>query len=197
MLDSIKATLVRVLGPESAEVVEFYVDKHLALEDPRAFEQALADFLGSQAGGLLMEAIKSDLMKENPNSKIPVPVSRFLRESAAPLPARGIQDRLPESPISRFVPNAAGGLQERFVRTARMAMEKGITFKELAAQGLVASQGETCGYATLACLGRKALEDPNAFVERVTSIFSLSGITILDGLTVFCEKKARAQVSTP
>jgi hypothetical protein len=59
MLDSIKATLTRVLGPESAQVVEFYVDKHLALNDPGAFEQALADFLGSQAGGLLIEAIKS------------------------------------------------------------------------------------------------------------------------------------------
>jgi len=195
MLDSIKATLTRVLGPESAQVVEFYVDKHLALEDPGAFEQALSDFLGSQAGGLLIEAIKSDLRSEN-KSGIPEPVSRFLRESETSRPVQSGQNRLPESPISRQAPKPTGAHHDRFVKAARLATEKGFTFKDLVTEGLVASQGVTCGYATLACLGRKALDNPNAFVEKVASIFSLEGMTILDSLTVFCETRVKARQVT-
>jgi len=59
----------------------------------------------------------------------------------------------------------------------------------------VSSQGETCGYATLACLGRKALDDPGAFAERVVSIFRLEGMTILDTLTAYCQVKAKGQVA--
>lgn len=192
MLDSIKATLTRVLGPESAQVVEFYVDKHLAIEDPVAFEQALTDFLGSQAGALLIEAIKSDLRNENAKSRMPEPVSRFLSASAKSPPTQGTRDLLPENPMSRQAPKT-GTPQENFVRAAKLMTKSGISFKDLVTEGLVANKGETCGYATLACLGRKALDDPNAFVEKVATIFSLEGITILDDLTAYCKMKAEVR----
>ena len=187
MLDSIKATLTRVLGPESAQVVEFYVDNHLALNDPAAFEQALTDFLGSQAGSLLIDAIKADLRTRN-KSGMPEPVSRFLSHQI-----QGTPNRPPAAPVGSPPPKLAGSDFGRFVKAARLATERGISFRDLVTEGLVANQGETCGYATLACLGRKALDDPVAFAERVISIFSLAGITILEGLTAFCEMKAKGQ----
>jgi hypothetical protein len=190
MLDSIKATLTRVLGPESAQVVEFYVDKHLALEDPGAFEQALTDFLGSQAGSLLIEAIKSDLRSENAKSGIPEPVSKFLSHQAQSTP-----NRPPGSPTGRGAPKPAGAHLERFVKTAKLATETGITFRDLVTEGMVASQGVTCGYATLACVGRKALDDPKAFAEKVASIFGMEGTMMLNTLTAFCETRVKAQVT--
>ena len=187
MLDSIKATLTRVLGPESAQAVEFYVDNHLALRDPAAFEQALADFLGSQAGGLLIEAIKSDLRKEGVKSKVPEPVSKFLSHKVT------VANRPPVGPPGRRPPKlpGAGGHFDRFVAAAKLATETGMSFKDLVTEGLVASQGETCGYATLACLGRKALDNPDAFAERVASIFRLEGMTVLNTLAAFCEARAK------
>jgi hypothetical protein len=186
MLDSIKATLTRVLGQESAKAIEFYVDEHLALKDPAAFEQALADFLGSQAGRILIEAIKTDMRNENEKHGMPGPVSRFLSyqiESTA--------NRPPGSPASR----RSAHLQ-RFVRTANLATATGITFRDLVTEGLVASEGETCGYATLACLGRKALDNPDAFAEKVATIFGLEGATMLNSLTTFCETRAQARQVT-
>jgi hypothetical protein len=186
MLDSIKATLTRVLGQESAKAIEFYVDEHLALNDPGAFEEALADFLGSQAGRILIEAIKEDMRNENEKHGIPEPVSRFLSyqvESTA--------NRPPGSPANR---RSAHRL--RFVRTANMATATGITFRDLVTEGLVASEGETCGYATLACLGRKALDNPDAFAEKVATIFGLEGATMLNSLTAFCEARAQARQVT-
>jgi hypothetical protein len=196
MLDSIKATLTRVLGPESAQVVGFYVDQHLALQDPEAFEKALTDFLGSQAGRLLLEAIKSDLRTENDQSGMPEPVSRFLSHSAASRPVQSIPTLSTESPTGGRTPKLTRAHLQDFVRTAKLAMETGITFKELVTEGLVAGQGATCGYATLACLGRKALEDPNAFAEKVASVFSFDGETILNGLTLFCETRAKVRQVT-
>jgi len=186
MLDSIKATLTRVLGQESAKAIEFYVDEHLALKDPGAFEEALADFLGSQAGRILIEAIKEDMRNENEKHGIPEPVSRFLSyqvESTA--------NRPPGSPTNR---RSAHRL--RFVRTTNMATATGITFRDLVTEGLVASEGETCGYATLACLGRKALDNPDAFAEKVATIFGLEGATMLNSLTAFCEARVQAQQVT-
>jgi len=187
MLDSIKATLTRVLGPESAQAVEFYVDNHLALKDPGAFEQALADFLGSQAGGLLIEAIKSDLRKEGVKSGVPEPVSKFLSHKVT------IANRPPVAPANRQSPKPLRSTAhfERFVEAAKLATESGITFKELVTEGLVRNQGETCGYATLACLGRKALDDPASFAQRVATIFRLEGMTVLTTLTEFCEVKVK------
>jgi hypothetical protein len=184
MLDSIKATLTRVLGQESAKAIAFYVDEHLALKDPGAFEQALADFLGSQAGRILIEAIKADMRSENEKHGMPEPVSRFLSHQIESTP-----NRPPGSPSSR-----RSAHRERFVRTANVAMATGtgITFRDLVTQGLVASEGETCAYATLACLGRKALDDPDAFAEKVATIFGLEGATILNSLTDFCEARANA-----
>ena len=186
MLDSIKATLTRVLGQESAKAIEFYVDEHLALNDPGAFEQALADFLGSQAGRILIEAIKVDMRSENEKHGMPEPVSRFLSHQIESTP-----NRPPGSPTSRKTPNPGGAHRERFVRTAKLATATGITFRDLVTEGLVASEGETCGFATLACLGRKALNDPDAFAERVATIFGLEGATILSSLTDFCEIRAK------
>ena len=180
MLDSIKATLTRVLGQESAKAIEFYVDEHLALKDPGAFEQALADFLGSQAGRILIEAIKADMRSENEKHGMPEPVSRFLSHQIESTP-----NRPPGSPTSR-----RSAHRERFVRTANLTTATGITFRDLVTEGLVASEGETCGYATLACLGRKALVDPDAFAEKVATIFGLEGATILNSLTAFCEMRA-------
>ena len=191
MLDSIKATLTRVLGSESAQAVEFYVDKHLALKDPGAFEQALADFLGSQAGKILIEAIKADLRSEDAKSGMTEPVSRFLSHQVQSTP-----DRPPGSPTSRRTPKLPGAHRERFVKTVKLAMETGITFKDLVTEGLLASQGVTCGYATLACLGRKAMDNPEFFAEKVASIFGLEGMTILNGLTAFCETSVKARQIT-
>lgn len=195
MLDSIKATLTRVLGPESAQAVEFYVDNHLALKDPAAFEQALADFLGSQAGGLLIEAIKSDLRKEDiksGKSKMSEPISKFLSHKVT------VSNRPPVAPANRQPPKPplSGAHFERFVEAAKLATGTGITFSELVTEGLVSSQGETCGYATLACLGRKSLDDPAAFAQRVASIFRLEGMTVLTTLTAFCEAKAKERQVT-
>jgi hypothetical protein len=191
MLDSIKATLTRVLGQESARAIAFYVDEHLALKDPGAFEQALADFLGSQAGRILIEAIKSDMRSENEKLGMPEPVSRFLSHQIESTP-----NRPPGSPASRQAPRPGGAHRERFVRTANLATATGITFRDLVAEGLVASEGETCGYATLACLGRRALDSPDAFAEKVATIFGLEGVTILDSLTAFCESRAQVRQIT-
>jgi hypothetical protein len=192
MLDSIKATLTRVLGTESARAVEFYVDNHLALQDPAAFEQALADFLGSQAGGLLIEAIKADLRKEGVKSKVPEPVSKFLSHEVT------IANRPPVAPVDRRPSKLppAGAHFERFVEATTLAMEAGITFKDLVMEGLVSRQGETCGYATIACLGRKALEDPAAFAQRVATVFGLQAMTMLNSLTSYCETRAKARQLT-
>lgn len=192
MLDSIKATLTKVLGPESAQAVEFYVDKHLALKDPGAFEQALTDFLGSQAGSLIIDAIKADLRKENAKAGLPEPVSRFLSHQI-----QSTANKPPTGPANRQAPKLSGVHFDRFARAAKLATERGISFKDLITEGLVSSQGETCGYATLACLGRKALDDPEAFATRVATIFSLEGITILNSLTAYCEMRAKGrQVTT-
>jgi hypothetical protein len=192
MLDSIKATLTRVLGPESAQAVEFYVDNHLALKDPAAFEQALVDFLGSQAGGLLIEAIKSDLRKDGVKSKVPEPVSKFLSHKIT------IANRSPVAPVDSRPPKLppAGAHFERFVEATTQAMETGITFKDLVMEGLVSRQGETCGYATIACLGRKALDDPAAFAQRVATVFGLQAMTMLNSLTSYCEARAKARQIT-
>jgi hypothetical protein len=186
MLDSIKATLTRVLGQESAKAIEFYVDEHLALRDPGAFEEALADFLGSQAGRILIEAIKEDMRNENEKHGIPEPISRFLSHQV-----ESTTNRPPASPTNR---RSAHRL--RFVRTANMATATGITFRDLVTEGLVASEGETCGYATLACLGRKALDSPDAFAEKVATIFGLEGATMLNSLTAFCEARVQARQVT-
>jgi hypothetical protein len=192
MLDSIKATLTKVLGQESAQAVEFYVDKHLALKDPGAFEQALTDFLGSQAGCLIIDAIKADLRKENAKAGMPEPVSRFLSHQIQATP-----NKPPIGPARTQAPKLSGGAHfERFAKAAKLATERGISFKDLVTEGLVSSQGETCGYATLACLGRKALDDPEAFATKVASIFSLEGITILDSLTAYCEARAKGRQVT-
>jgi hypothetical protein len=188
MLDSIKATLTRVLGQESAQAIEFYVDEHLALNDPGAFETALADFLGSQAGRILIEAIKADMRSENEKHGMPEPelVSRFLSHQI-----ESTSNRPPGSPTSRLAPKRASAHRERFVRTANLATATGISFRDLVTQGLVASEGETCGFATLACLGRKALDNPDAFAEKVATIFGLEGATLLNSLTAFCEIRAK------
>jgi hypothetical protein len=186
MLDSIKATLTRVLGQESAQAIEFYVDEHLALNDPGAFEEALADFLGSQAGRILIEAIKTDMRSENEKHGMPEPISRFLSYQI-----ESTSNRPPGSPSKRRTPRPAGAPRERFVETANLATAAGITFKDLVTEGLVASEGETCGYATLACLGRKALDNPDAFAEKVATIFGLEGATILNSLTAFSETRAK------
>jgi hypothetical protein len=190
MLDSIKATLTRVLGPESAEAVEFYVDEHLALKDPGAFEQALSEFLGSKAGSLLIEAIKSDLRSENAKSEIPEPISKFLSHQVQSAPSRP-----PGSSAGRQTPKPAGAHLERFVKSAMLATKTGIAFSDLVTEGLVASEGVTCGYATLACVGRKAMDNPRAFAEKIASMFGMEGAVILNTLTAFCETKAKAQVT--
>ena len=192
MLDSIKATLTRVLGPESAQAVEFYVDNHLALKDPAAFEQALTDFLGSQAGGLLIEAIKSDLLKDGVKSKVPEPVSKFLDHKVT------VANRPPVRPLERRSPKPipSGAHFERFVEAAKLATQTGITFRDLVTEGLVSSQGETCGFATIACLGRSALDDPAVFAQRIASIFRLEGIAVLTTLTAFCETRAKQRQLT-
>ena len=187
MLDSIKATLTKVLGPESAQAVEFYVDKHLALKDPAAFEQALTDFLGSQAGSLIIDAIKADLRKENEKKTgVPEPISRFLSHQG-----QSTANKPPVGPTRTQAPKLSGVYFDRFAKAAKLATERGISFKDLVTEGLVSSQGETCGYATLACLGRKALEDPEAFATKVATIFSLEGMTVLNSLTAYCEARAK------
>ncbi|MGH9919535.1 MAG: hypothetical protein ACRD6W_11815, partial [Nitrososphaerales archaeon] len=99
-------------------------------------------------------------------------------------------------PARTQAPKLSGVHFERFAKAARLATERGISFKDLVTEGLVSSQGETCGYATLACLGRKALDDPEAFATKVASIFSLEGITILNSLTTYCEARASGRQVT-
>lgn len=196
MLESIKSTLTRILGPDSARVVSYYVDQKLALKDPAAFEKALSDFLGSKAGDMLIEAIKSDLRAENAKS-VPEQVSRFLKAPPPP-PSSGSASAKGSGGVTiQTTSMRTDQLQERFLESAKLAQRKGITFRNLVTEGLVATQGETCGYATLACLGMKTLDSPTAFAEKAGSTFSDQGGTLLESLTEYFEKKLSFRSSVP
>jgi len=53
--------LVRVLGRERAQIVDFYVDSRLAASDPERYERALEGLLGGEGGRLVIRGIKSEL----------------------------------------------------------------------------------------------------------------------------------------
>jgi len=54
--------LVRVVGRERAEVVDFYIDSRLAFTDPERYERAVESLLG-EGGRVVMRAMKSELAK--------------------------------------------------------------------------------------------------------------------------------------
>jgi hypothetical protein len=58
----IYGALVRVLGRERAEIVDFYIDTRLAAADPDRYEQAVVSLLG-EGGRLVIRGIKSELAK--------------------------------------------------------------------------------------------------------------------------------------
>lgn len=55
--------LVKMLGKDRAEVLDFYVDSRLAAEDPDGYERALLRLLGEHGGRLVVSALRSDLGK--------------------------------------------------------------------------------------------------------------------------------------
>jgi len=54
--------LVRVLGRERADIVDFYIDSRLAAADPERYERAVESLLG-EGGRLVIRAIKFELAK--------------------------------------------------------------------------------------------------------------------------------------
>jgi hypothetical protein len=55
--------LMRTLGRDRAEVVDFYIDTRLAAEDPERYERAIKSLLGEHGARLVTRAIKSELAK--------------------------------------------------------------------------------------------------------------------------------------
>jgi len=56
-------SLVRLLGRERAEVVDFFVDSRLAAVDPDRYERAVESLLGEEGGLLVLNALKSELAR--------------------------------------------------------------------------------------------------------------------------------------
>jgi hypothetical protein len=57
------AALVRLLGRERAEIVDFFVDSRLAAADPRRYERAVHSLLGENGGRLVVAALTSELAR--------------------------------------------------------------------------------------------------------------------------------------
>jgi hypothetical protein len=57
------AALVRLLGRERAEIVDFFVDSRLAAADPDGYERAVRSLLGDSAGSLIITALTSELAR--------------------------------------------------------------------------------------------------------------------------------------
>lgn len=55
--------LVRLLGRERADVLDFYVDCRLAAYDSARYERAVESLLGAQNGSLVISALRSELAK--------------------------------------------------------------------------------------------------------------------------------------
>jgi hypothetical protein len=57
------AALVRLLGRERAEILDFFVDSRLAAADPEKYEQAVQILLGDSGGRLVIDALTSELAR--------------------------------------------------------------------------------------------------------------------------------------
>jgi hypothetical protein len=57
------ATLVRLLGRERAEILDFFVDSRLAAADPDRYERAVRSLLGENGGRLVITALTSELAR--------------------------------------------------------------------------------------------------------------------------------------
>jgi len=57
------AVLVRLLGRERAEILDFFVDSRLAAIDPDKYEQAVHGLLGENGGRLIITALTSELAR--------------------------------------------------------------------------------------------------------------------------------------
>jgi hypothetical protein len=55
--------LVRVLGRERAEIVDFYIDSRLAIVDPERYERAVEDLLGEGGGRLVIRALRTEITR--------------------------------------------------------------------------------------------------------------------------------------
>jgi hypothetical protein len=57
----IYGSLVRAVGPTNAEVLEFYVDTHLAVDNSERYEESMRRLLGEHGGGLIIDGLKAEL----------------------------------------------------------------------------------------------------------------------------------------
>jgi hypothetical protein len=57
--------LVRLLGRERAEVVDFFVDARLAGDNPERYERAVESLLGEQSGRLVITGLRSELARRS------------------------------------------------------------------------------------------------------------------------------------
>lgn len=95
------------------------------------------------------------------------------------------------SSTSEKAPFAFSVYSLRLLEATREASAGGIRFKDLAVDCLNEMLGEMSACATIACIGRDALDDPNVLAERIEELFGFGGRTILNSFIAFAEKKAR------
>jgi hypothetical protein len=57
------AALVRLLGRERAEILDFFVDSRLAATNPVGYERAVESLLGDNGGRLVITALTSELAR--------------------------------------------------------------------------------------------------------------------------------------
>jgi len=60
---AVYAALVRVVGREKAEILDFYVDSRLAGLDRATYERALEGLLGEEAAQLVINGLRSELLR--------------------------------------------------------------------------------------------------------------------------------------
>ena len=55
--------LVRMVGLNNAEAIEFYIDTRLAVQDPQAYERSVRLLLGEYGGRLVIDGLKTELAR--------------------------------------------------------------------------------------------------------------------------------------
>jgi hypothetical protein len=57
------AALIRLLGQERAEILDFFIDTRLAALEPDRYERAVLNLLGEEGGRLVITALSSELAR--------------------------------------------------------------------------------------------------------------------------------------
>jgi len=94
----------------------------------------------------------------------------------------------------RSVNAPVSALSARFVKAIGLPKGPGHGFDQLVTDGLASILGETCAYATVASLGRRSLEDPGLFAEKLAATFGFQANFIIDSLIAYSERETRRRV---